>query len=151
MAECDVCVWQGPLCVCHAGAMLPVTWNGEVTACIELTNTPLSAELKQGSGTRVWVAASGIALAKYNIRQQVKSYLIEPKSPARPPRHIVFANRNRARQNGSTELSFCTVTACYRLLGSIKTSQIHAHSCTAYLLQWKPYTAVLTQTFNESK
>lgn len=105
--------------------------------------------------TRVWnmcvryYVCYGIALAKYNIRQQVKSYLIELKSPegASLPRSIVFAIWNRAKQNGSTELSFHTVISCCSLLDPIKTSQIREHNCSTYLLQWKSHSAVLTQMF----
>ena len=135
-----------------------------MTARAELTHTPCahthtlthaSSRLSSDKGPQwvcMCVAARGIALAKYNICQQVKSYLIEPKKPceASLPYSIVFASQNRARQNDSTELSFHTVTACCRLLDSIKTSQIHSHSCSVYLLQWKPNTAVLTQMYTEN-
>lgn len=67
------------------------------------THTPLLAELKQVSGTCVFVAVRGIALAKYNLRQQVKSYLIEPKSPARPPRHIALFLPARTEQDKAAQ------------------------------------------------
>lgn len=82
--------------------------------------------------------------------KQVKSYLVEPKSPVRPPHNVVFASRNRARQNGSTELSFHTVTVCCWLLDHIKTSQVPAHSCSVYFMHRMAYTAVLTQTYSRT-
>ena len=109
------------------------------------TDTQTSCQLSSDKGPEcACAAARGIALAKFNIRQQVKSYLIEPKSPARPPapHSIVFASRNRARQNGSTELAFHTVTVCFRLLDSIKTSQIRAPSSSMYFMQRRANTAV---------
>lgn len=46
-----------------------------------------------------------IALAKYNIRQQVKSYLIEPKSPERLPRHIALFLPTRTEQDKMAQLN----------------------------------------------
>lgn len=117
------------------------------------THIPLSAELKRGS-VRVWLLRVGSPWQ--NTTSANKSNRISSSQKALrglPATYcsIVFASQNRARQNGSTQLSFCTVTAGCGLLDSIKTSQIHAHSCGAYLLQWKPYTAVLAQMYTESQ
>lgn len=74
------------------------------------TRTPLSAELIHKFTISVCVCvcchvARGIALAKYNIRQQVKSYLIEPKSPARPPRHIALFLPAGTEQDKTAQLN----------------------------------------------
>ncbi len=116
------------------------------------THRALSVELKQGSGMCLcYCAWDRLGKIQHPPTSQIISHRAKKPCEASPPHSIVFANRNRARQNGSTGLSFCTVTACCRLLDSIKTSQTHVHSYSMYLLQWKTYTAVLTQMYTESK
>lgn len=117
-------------------------------------HTPLSAGLRQGS--RMLVCPCCCAwdrLGKIQHPPNKSNHISSSQTALRglPPHSVVFASRNRARQNGSTELSFHTVTACCRLLASIKTSQVRAHSCSVYLLQWKPYTAALKQMYTKSK
>lgn len=67
-------------------------WEGDSnSSSVTHKQTTLLAELRQESGTCVCAAMCGIALAIYNIRQQVKSYLIELKSPeVGPPCHVAL-------------------------------------------------------------
>lgn len=153
----DVCIWQGPLCVCashrrHVTSHLK--WWGDSQSQVDThTHSHTSDGLAQTRVQKVCLLLH-VGSPWQNTTSAKKSNHISSRQKAlwgHPATYHCFCQRDRARQNSSTELSFHTVTACCRLLDSIKTSQIYAHSCSVFLLQWKSDTAVLTQMYTKSQ